>query len=100
MDSISEIMSIILPLIIVAMIAIFVVLRMVDKNKKGTLGRKQSEKAQNILDSLIPLGAVAGSIIALILSLFTAVSILTAVTLGPAIGLLLGYFAYEIYSKN
>ena len=100
MDTSFEIVKILLPLIIVAGIAIFVVFRMVDKSKKGTLDKKQSKEAQNILDSLIPLGMLAGFTLALFLSMITEISMLTAAALGPGIGLLLGYVAYEIYSRN
>lgn len=92
-------MDILLPLIIVAGIAIFVVFRMVDKTKKGMLGKKQSKEAQNVLDSLIPLGMIAGFIIALLLSMITEISMMTAAALGPGVGLLIGYIAYEIYSR-
>lgn len=95
-----EIVKILLPLIIVAGIAIFVVFRMVDKYKKGTLGKKESKEAQNTLDSLIPLGMIAGFVFALFLSMFTGISMVTAAALGPGLGLLLGYIAYEIYSRN
>lgn len=99
MDSNLEIVNILLPLIFVAGIAIFVVFRMIYKAKKGTLGSKQSKKAQNTLDSLIPLGMISGFIIALLLSLTTEIPMLSAVALGPGIGLLFGYIGYEIYSK-
>lgn len=89
-----------LPLVIVAGIAVFVVMRMVHKNKKGTLGKKKSRSAQNLLDSLIPLGMMVGSIVATFLSLFSPLSLLATLSWGPGIGLLFGYFAYEIYSKN
>ncbi len=94
-----EIVNIILPLIIVSGIVIFVVFRMAYKTKRGTLGRKQSKKEQNILDSLIPFGMIAGFIIALILSLFQAIPLMYTIGMGPGIGLLLGYVGYEIYSR-
>lgn len=99
MDFSSETVKILLPLIIVAGIAIFVVFRMVDKAKKGTLGRKQSKKDQDILDSLIPFGMIAGLAFALLLSMFTLISMMSAAALGPGLGLLAGYIAYEIYSR-
>ena len=100
MSSILEIVRIILPLIIVSGIAVFVVLRMINKTKNGTLGKKKSKNAQNVLDSLIPFGMMVGIAIAILLSIFTPISLLSAVAWGPGIGLLFGYFAYEIYSKK
>ena len=100
MDLALEIARTLLPLIIVGGIAVFVVLRMKQKYKRGTLGKKKSKAAQNLLDSLIPIGMMIGSAVAIILSMFSPISLLSAIAWGPGIGLLFGYFAYEIYSKK
>lgn len=96
----SEIARVLLPLVIVAGIAVFVVFRMKHKHKKGTLGKKKSKSAQSLLDGLIPLGMVTGCVVAILLSMFTPISLLSAIGWGPGIGLLFGYVAYEMYSKN
>ncbi|MEN1970490.1 hypothetical protein WMZ97_20740 [Lentibacillus sp. N15] len=54
-----EILRILLP-VVVGGIAVFVVLRMKYKYDNGTLGKKKSKNAQNLLDSLIPFGMMAG----------------------------------------
>lgn len=95
-----EIFRIVLPVIIVGGIALFVVLRMKHKYKKGTLGRKKTKGAQILLDSVIPFGMLIGYAIAILLSLFTPLSFLAATTWGPGVGMLFGYCAYEIYSKK
>ncbi|MBO1001219.1 hypothetical protein IPU62_00760 [Pseudogracilibacillus auburnensis] len=95
-----EIARILLPLIIVCGIAVFVVFRMKHKYKKGTLGKKKSKGAQNLLDSLIPLGMMIGCAVAILFSIFFPMSSLFTISLGAGIGLLFGYFAYEIYSKK
>ncbi|WP_078380726.1 hypothetical protein [Sutcliffiella halmapala] len=95
-----EIASILLPLIIVGGIAVFVVFRMKHKYKKGTLGKKKSKGAQNLLDSLMPLGMISGCAVAVLLSIFTPIPLLSTIVLGAGIGLLFGYFAYEIYSNK
>lgn len=100
MDTVLDILQILLPNLIVGGIAIFVVLRMKNKYKKGTLGKKETQVAQNLLDSLIPLGMISGLIIAILLNIYFPISLLTAISWGPGIGLLLGYFAYEVYSKK
>jgi len=87
-----EIASILLPVLIVGGIVVFVVIRMKHKYKKGTLGKKKSKSAQNLLDSLIPLGMIIGCVV--------AVSIQFNIGLGAGVGLLFGYFAYEIYSNK
>ncbi|MFE7065167.1 hypothetical protein ACFVAD_23985 [Sutcliffiella sp. NPDC057660] len=95
-----EIANIVLPFAIVGGIGIFVILRMKHKYKKGTLGKKETKSAQNLLDSLIPFGMMIGFAVALLLSIFSPISLLSAMTWGPGIGFLFGYFAYEIYSKK
>lgn len=95
-----EFARVLLPVIIVSGTAVFVVFRMKHKYKKGTLGKKQSKSAQTLLDSLIPLGMMTGCAVAMLLSMFFPITLLSAVGWGPGIGLLLGYVAYEIYSKT
>src|SRR5690606_6971590 len=95
-----EIAHILLPVVIVGGIAVLVVIRMKYKYKKGTLGKKKSKNAQILLDSLIPLGMMIGCAVAVLLSILLPFSLLSTIGLGAGIGLLFGYFAYEIYSKK
>ena len=95
-----EIARIVLPVAIVGGIGVFVILRMKHKYKKGTLGKKKSKSAQNLLDSLIPFGMMIGLALSVLLSIFTPFYFLSAIAWGPGIGMLFGYFAYEIYSKK
>ncbi|MGM8216268.1 hypothetical protein ACLIA0_11920 [Bacillaceae bacterium W0354] len=100
MDLILEIARILLPVVTVSGIAIFVVLRMNYKYKNSTLGKKKSKGAQLLLDSLIPLGMMVGCMVAILLSVFLSIPLLSTMVWGAGIGLLFGYFAYEIYSKT
>lgn len=95
-----EIARISLPVVIVGGIAVFVVIRMKHKYKKGTLGKKKSKGAQNMLDSLLPFGMMIGCAVAVLLSIFFPISWLSTIGFGAGIGLLFGYFAYEIFSKK
>lgn len=95
-----EILHVLVPFVIVCTIAVFVVLRMKHKYKNDTLGKKRNQNAQYLLDSLIPFGMMIGCIIAVLLSLFFQISLLPAISLGAGIGLLVGYFSYEFYSKT
>ena len=95
-----EIARIVLPVVIVGGIGVFVILRMKHKYKKGTLGKKKSKGAQNLLDSLIPFGMMIGFAVAVLLSMFSPISLLSTIAWGPGIGMLFGYFAYEFYSKK
>ena len=90
----------VLPLVIVGGIAVFVILRMKHKYNKGTLGKKKSKDAQNLLDSLKPLGMLLGFAVAVLLSTFTPFPLLSTMTYGSGIGMLFGYFAYEFYSNK
>ncbi|GAA0603358.1 hypothetical protein GCM10009001_20400 [Virgibacillus siamensis] len=95
-----EVARVFLPVVIVGGIAVFVVLKMKRKYKKGTFGKKKSKGAQNLLDSLIPFGMMIGCAVAVLLSIFAPISLLSTIAWGPGVGLLFGYFAYEIYSKK
>ncbi len=96
----SEIGRILLPFVLVCGIAIFVVMRMKHKYTKGTLGKKKSISAQQLLDSFIPLGMIIGGALGVLSSLYLPIPLLPTISMGAGIGLLFGYFAYEIYSKK
>ena len=95
-----DIIFIVLPIAIVGTIAIFVIKRLKTKQKRATLGKKESTEAQTLLDSLIPLGMIFGSAIGVLFGIFFTISLGTAIVLGAGIGMLIGYFAYEFYSKE
>ncbi|MEK4911382.1 hypothetical protein ABH948_002477 [Bacillus sp. RC218] len=92
--------SAIAPVVIVGGIVVFVIKRLEHKYKNGKLGKKKSQKAQLLLDSLIPMGMLVGCMIGLIFGMFFPDSSLLSISLGSGIGYLFGYFAYEIYSKT
>ncbi|MFE9079579.1 hypothetical protein [Bacillus mobilis] len=92
--------SAIAPVVIVGGIVVFVIKRLEHKYKNGKLGKKKSQKAQLLLDSLIPIGMLVGCIIGLIFGMFFPDFSLLSASLGSGIGYLFGYFAYEIYSKT
>ncbi|WP_208559202.1 hypothetical protein [Marinilactibacillus kalidii] len=94
-----EIVHIIFPIIFVGIVVIFVIHKIKSKSIKGTLGKKRTQQAQTLLDSLIPLGMLLGLLFAILSSLFFSISLLSAIPIGAAIGLLIGYVAYEIYSR-
>lgn len=88
------------PVVIVGGIAVFVIGRLKHKYNQGNLGKKKSKGAQNILDSLIPMGMLFGCAVGIILGMFFPISLLYSISLGTGIGYLLGYLVYEIYSKQ
>jgi len=100
MELFMRILGVVLPIAIVGGIVVFVVKRLEHKHKQGKLGKKKSKDAQNLLDSLMPLGMLFGCVVGVILSMFFSFSLLPTLIFGSGIGLLLGYFAYEIYSKK
>ncbi|GCF71401.1 hypothetical protein BC2903_52200 [Bacillus cereus] len=65
----------------------------------GKLDKKKSNEAQILLGSFIPIGMFIGCIIGLIFGMFFPDYSLLVVSLGSGIGYLLGFFAYEIYSR-
>lgn len=100
MDTVMDIFLIVLPIIIAGAIGLFVINRLKSKQRRGTLGKKETVQAQTLLDSLIPLGMIFGSALGVLFGILFPVALPTAIAVGAAIGLLLGYFAYEIYSKK
>ena len=100
MKTVTDIILIVLPILIVGAIAFFVILSLKSKQRRGTLGKKKTSEAQTWLDSMIPLGMVCGSAGGMLFSLFLPISMATAIALGSGIGLLGGYFAYDYYSKK
>ena len=100
MEEVLEIIRIVLPISIVGAIAVFVITRLKGKQKRGTLGKKETTEAQTLLDSLIPLGMVFGSAIGVLFGIVFSISLSNAIVLGAGIGMLVGYFAYEFYSKE
>ncbi|RNF38835.1 hypothetical protein [Planococcus salinus] len=98
METAFEIVLIVLPIVAVGAIALFVINRL--KQKRDALGKKKSASAQDLLDSLIPVGMIFGSALGIIFSLFFPISLAIGIVFGASIGLLGGYFAYEFYSKK
>jgi len=90
----------IVPVVIVGGIVVYVIERLKHKYNQGNLGKKKSKGAQNLLDSLIPMGMLFGCAIGIIFGMFFSISLVLTVSLGAGIGYLFGFFAYEIYSKT
>ena len=100
MELFMELLRIVLAIGMVGGIVVFVVKRLEHRYKQGKLGKKKSKEAQNLLDSLMPLGMLFGCTIGLILSMFFSFSLLSTLSFGSGIGLLLGYFAFKIYGNE
>lgn len=100
MEKALEIFLIVLPIIIAGAIGLFVIERLKAKQRRGTLGKKETNQAQTLLDSMIPLGMVSGSILGMLFGMIFPVSLSVSIALGASFGLLAGYFAYEFYSKE
>ncbi|KAB2454388.1 hypothetical protein F8160_10790 [Bacillus sp. CH126_4D] len=92
--------SAVAPVVIVGGIVVFVIKKLEHKYKNGKLGKKKSQKAQLLLDSLIPIGMLVGCMISLIFGMFFPNFSLLSISLGAGIGYLFGFFAYEFYSKT
>ncbi|GIP65353.1 hypothetical protein J32TS6_39080 [Virgibacillus pantothenticus] len=100
MGLVMEIVRSLLPIAIAGGGVISVIKRLEYQHKQGTLGKKKIKNAQNLLDSLIPMGMLFGGFIGVFLGMFSSISPLTSVSLGIGLGYLSGYFAYEVYTKN
>lgn len=90
----------IMPVVIVAGIVVYVIESLKHMYNQGNLGKKKSKGAQDLLDSLIPIGMLFGCALGVVLGIFFVHSRLLLVSLGAGIGYLLGFFAYKSYSKK
>ena len=95
-----EVLKAILPLLIVGAIAVYVIKRLKQKADEGKLGKKKTTGEQVLLDSLIPLGLIFGCAIGVLVGIFFPFSLLTSISIGSGLGYLLGYFAYDSWSKK
>ena len=68
MQTVFDSIRIVLPIIIAGLIVVFVLKKLDDKTKRGTLPKKKSKNAQLLLDSMIPLGMLIGSLLGLVVS--------------------------------
>ncbi|PYZ96332.1 hypothetical protein CR205_11420 [Alteribacter lacisalsi] len=88
------------PLVVMGAVVVFVILRLKQKQEQGTMGKMKSKEAQAWLDSSIPLGMIAGSLLGLVAGVMLPFSLLTAWVVGTAAGYLGGYFVYEYFSRK
>ncbi len=85
----------VLPIVIVGGIAIFIIKKLEHKQEQGKTGSEKSSDQQDLLDSLIPLGMLFGCVVGVIFNILFSFSLLSTLSFGSGLGLLLGYFAYE-----
>ncbi|UOQ86894.1 hypothetical protein [Gracilibacillus salinarum] len=95
-----EVIQAIAPLVIVAVIVLFVLHRLRHKYDQGKLGKKKTKRAQVVLDTMIPMGMLAGCAIGVLAGIYLPYSLLLTISLGSGIGYLFGYIGYEIYSQQ
>ena len=88
------------PVLIVGGIVVYVVLSLKHESNRGDIGKKESKGAQDLLDSLIPLGMIYGCATGAILGVIFPRFLVFTVSLGAGIGYLFGFFAYKIYSRK
>ena len=92
MELLVEILKIVWSILLAGVISMFIILRLKSKFKGKT--SDDITKEQIVGAYFMPFGMILGAIY----SLFSSVPLIT--TLGPSIGFLFGYFAYEVYSRK
>lgn len=100
MDITLDIIWIVLPIVIVGGIGLFIVKGLRYKSYDRNDGKRKSRNAEHLLNSIIPFGLIIGCVIGVTLSMFLQISLLHTISLGSAIGLLLGYLVYDIFCTN
>ena len=98
MEFLMEMLEIVWPIVLTGAIGIFVILRLKRKFKGKT--SDDITREQIVGAYFMPFGMILGLIVNTIYSMFSSDSLLTNVSMGPGIGFLFGYFAYEVYSRK
>ena len=92
MGFLMEMLKIVWPLLLTGVISLFIILRLKSKFKGKT--SDDITKEQIVGAYFMPFGLILGTIY----SMFSSVPLLTSI--GPSIGFLFGYIAYEVYSRK
>ena len=98
MEFLMEMLKIVWPLLLTGAISLFIILRLKRKFKGRTSNDVTREEIVGAY--FMPFGMILGGIVSTIYSMFSSDSLLTNVSMGPGIGFLFGYFAYEVYSRK
>lgn len=92
MEFLMEMLKIVWPILLAGVISLFIILRLKSKFKGKT--SDDITREQIVGAYFMPFGLILGTIY----SLFSSVPLLTSI--GPSIGFLFGYVAYEVYSRK
>ena len=98
MEFLMEMLKIVWPILLAGVISLFIILRLKSKFKGKT--SDEITKEQIVGAYFMPFGMILGGIVSTIYSMFSSDSLLTNLSMGPGIGFLFGYFAYEVYSRK
>ncbi|ETI69059.1 hypothetical protein BAVI_09876 [Neobacillus vireti LMG 21834] len=88
------------PVVIVGGIVVYVIERLKHKYNQGNLGKKKSKGAQDLLDSLIPMGMLFGCAIGVIFGMFFPISLVFTVSIGAGIGYLFGFLLMKFIVRK
>lgn len=67
--------------------------------KRGEMGKAQSKRKQDFINSVIPFGTAAGAGVGTVLGILIN-EFVYAISIGAAFGMLIGYFVFAYYSKH
>ena len=98
MEFLMEMLEIVWPILLTGVISLFIILRLKRKFKGRTSNDVTREEIVGAY--FMPFGMILGLIVSTIYSIFSSDSLLTNISMGPGIGFLFGYFAYEVYSRK
>ena len=90
----------IVPILITGVVVLYVIENLKHMSNQGKLGKKKTEGAQVLLDSLIPLGMIFGCVIGVVFGMFSQLPLLLTINSGALVGDLRGFFTYKSYSKE
>ena len=88
------------PVVIIVGMVVYVIKRLQHQYNQGSLAKRKSKDAQDLVDGLMPIGMVCGCALGILLGMLSPIPMAYTVGLGTGAGYLLGFFAYESFSKK
>ena len=95
-----ELFLAIAPVAIIGGMVVYVIKRLQHQYNQGNLAERKSKGAQDLIDSLMPIGMLCGCAFGILLGMLSPIPMAYTVGLGAGVGYLLGFFAYERFSRK
>ena len=95
-----ELLLAITPVVIIGGMVVYVIKKLQQQYNQGSHAKRKSKGAQDLIDSLMPIGMLCGCAVGVLVGMFSPIPLVYTVALGAGVGYFLGFLAYESYSKK